>query len=512
MRNSTAVLLLAALASPGTVAAQAIIAQLSGLTSPAQVIDFGANVLPNFTPVSNQFPGITITHASYFTTGVSNNLVGGFLTNDFSGSPNTLRIQFAVPITDLSFVYHQISTASPSNVRAVLQGVTVDSFSGTWNQYQPNNYFGFTNTVFDELQIDFVSDFNVDTLAFNPAAGSGTLATNTNLGQGCISAFASFYENFVAASGFDLANSSITMNPAAGGYVVTSGGSLAPVGSLSAATSLALSDDDSVAVGTLGLTVHSNGFVSFAPGNGNGFTPVVATLLNDPARSVRSWHDLNPSIPGSGQVKYEELGPVAHVTYDGVWDFGGSSSADANTIQFQIDTATGAVVICWGAMSGLGNGWLVGYSPAGASSDPGNSNLSDVRLGASVIVTAANDVLPLNLTSSSRPVLNTNWNLVVGNVPATAVFGVNLFGLSDPGIVDLSFLGLPGCQLRASLEVIQGPWLPAGSIHNYGLAIPNTPTLVNFHVFTQAAVWQVPAVNAFGAITSNGIDGKLGDL
>ncbi len=148
--------------------AQAIIAQSSGLSSPAQVIDFGAGVLPNFTPVSTQFTGILITHAAYFTTGVSNNLVGGFLTNDFTAPGSTLRIQFATPVTDLSFVYHQISTSAPSVIRAVLQGVTIDSFSGTWNQSQPNNYFGFTNTVFDELQIDFVADFNVDTLAFNP--------------------------------------------------------------------------------------------------------------------------------------------------------------------------------------------------------------------------------------------------------------------------------------------------------------------------------------------------------
>lgn len=155
--------------------AQAVIAQPAGLANPAQVIDFGANVLPNFTPVSTQFAGLVITHASYFTTGVSNNLVGGFLTNNFSaGLPNTLRIQFASPIQDLTFVYHQISTAQPSVIRAVLGGVTVDSFSGTWNQTQTNNYFGFTNTVFDELQIDFVADFNVDTLAFNPA---GTTAT-----------------------------------------------------------------------------------------------------------------------------------------------------------------------------------------------------------------------------------------------------------------------------------------------------------------------------------------------
>jgi hypothetical protein len=149
--------------------AQAIIAQPSGLASPAHVIDFGANVLPNFAPVTTQFPGITVTHASYFTTGSVVNLNGGFLTNDFSGQPDTLKIKFASPISDLSFVYHQIGTWAPSNFRAMLGNVVVDSFSNTSNQTQLNNYFGFTNIVFDELQLDFVSDFNVDTLAFNDA-------------------------------------------------------------------------------------------------------------------------------------------------------------------------------------------------------------------------------------------------------------------------------------------------------------------------------------------------------
>jgi hypothetical protein len=173
MHTLALVPLAAALACAVEARSQQIIAALAGIPSPNTVIDFGANLLPNFTPVSTQFPGITITHASYFTTGVSNNLVGGFLTNNFSaGPPNTLSIVFAQPLTDLSFVYHQISTAGPSVIRVLLQGVPVDSFSGTWNQSQPNNFFGFTNQVFDELQIDFQADFNVDTLAFNPVGGA----------------------------------------------------------------------------------------------------------------------------------------------------------------------------------------------------------------------------------------------------------------------------------------------------------------------------------------------------
>ena len=174
--------LVASCFASGTIA-QAIIAQTSGLANPDRVITFGANLFPNFTPVSIEFPGITITHASYFTTGVSNNLVGGFLTNNFgAGLPNTLRIQFAGVITDCSFVYHQIGTSQPTNMRALLQGITMDSFSGSWNQFQPNNYFGFTNTAFDEIQVDFVGDFNVDTLAISgPSVAKCSVANGTNV-------------------------------------------------------------------------------------------------------------------------------------------------------------------------------------------------------------------------------------------------------------------------------------------------------------------------------------------
>ena len=159
-----------ALATVSTVNATPIIAQSSGLSGTDQVIDFGSGLLPNFSPVSSEFPGITIQHASYFTTGVTNNLVGGFITNDFSGVPNTLTISFDNPITDLSFVYHQISTTNASVFRAMLNNTLVESFTNLSDPFQTNNYFGFTSIVFNELQLDFVLDFNVDTLAFNHTA------------------------------------------------------------------------------------------------------------------------------------------------------------------------------------------------------------------------------------------------------------------------------------------------------------------------------------------------------
>jgi hypothetical protein len=172
--------------------AQAIIAQPTGLSSPARVVDFGVALFPNLTPVTTQFAGLSISHARYFTTGVHNNLVGGFLTNDVSGPPDTLSIRFAQPISDVSFVYHQIGVQNPSVFRAMLQNVTVDTFSLLWNQTQPNNFFGFEQTAMDEVQIDFDGDFNLDTLAFNPIGGASCHpynGTNVNpAGFGCVTA------------------------------------------------------------------------------------------------------------------------------------------------------------------------------------------------------------------------------------------------------------------------------------------------------------------------------------
>ena len=132
------------------------------------MIDFGSNVLPNFTPVTTQFPGVTISHASYFTTGSINGISGGFLTNNYAaGQPNTLSIRFAAPISAVSFVYHQVGASRATVYRAMLSGVTVWSFSELSNQNQTNNRFGFTGLVFDEVQLDFDTDFNLDTITYN---------------------------------------------------------------------------------------------------------------------------------------------------------------------------------------------------------------------------------------------------------------------------------------------------------------------------------------------------------
>jgi hypothetical protein len=180
-------------------------------------------------------------------------------------------------------------------------------------------------------------------------------------------------------------------------------------------------------------------------------------------------------------------------------------------MQAQFDTATGTVHYVYGTMSTLGNGFLTGYSEAGASADPGSMDIS-VALPATYTA-AVFRVLPLALSAASRPVTGTNWNLNVTNIPATGVIGIDIFGVSDPGIPDLGFIGAQGCGLRASLDVLNAYPTLGAATHAYTLAIPANPALVGIHIYTTEAVL-VPGVNTLlgGTLTSNGIDGLLGNL
>lgn len=352
--------------------------------------------------------------------------------------------------------------------------------------------------------------------ALSVSLAAQVTATNTVVGTGCIAHPASFYEMFATSAAFDLANSTLTMIPSAGGYFVLAGTTtfLAPS---AAATTLSLGDDAVATVtlsapfgypggSTSSLVVCSNGYVSVAT-NGNAWTPVPSAFLAAANTGWWAWHDYDPSLAAGGRVKFEQVGSKACITWDGVYDYQGATSANASTFQFQFDTASGMVHIVFQSMSALGNGRLIGYSPAGPSLDPGSVDLSAV-LPLSFSVPGV-DGLPLTLAASTRPLLGGTWTQTVSEVPANAVLGVDILGTSDPAVSDLTFLGLPGCGLRASLDVLS-TWGPLGSTHTFSIGLPANPAWLGLHLYTTAAVF-VPGINAYGAITANGIDGLLGN-
>lgn len=377
--------------------------------------------------------------------------------------------------------------------------LTVPVQAGTNYRVRVAGYGGVTGTFPVHLQ--------------GPVVGSSQ-AFNTTRGVGCQRHPASFYEYFNAGT-CDLSGSSLTMMPSGGGYFVTQSNPtfLAPSAS---AIVLPLIDDSFVNVPlstpmphpggtTSSLLVCSNGFVSVPSiGTPSSFVGPLGML----AEAATGWYihdDFDPSILLGGRVKFEQVGSKACITWDGVWAFFGTA-ASARTFQFQFDTSNGNVHLVFQNVS-TANPLLVGYSPAGPSYDGGSIDLSAAMQSSFQL--PAVDGLPLTVTPTTRPILGGSWSMSVTNIPASSTLGIDILGFTDPGIDDLTFLGMPTCGLRASLDVVS-PWLPLGAPHTYAIAIPQAPSVIGLHLYTTSAVF-APGLNAFGAISGNGIDGQIGD-
>ena len=344
-------------------------------------------------------------------------------------------------------------------------------------------------------------------------------ATNTSIGGGCNAVTGSCYE-LMSAAAFDLQNQAVrfTRQPG-GGYVVTRFGAMLPVGATGPMHTLSIGPDHEMTVpfttgsfpGWTGMTIASNGFVSRAPGNGASSQPHVATMLNAPQEAFWSWHDYDPSfLGGGGGIVVEQSPSLTVITWNGVRDQGSTSPA-ASTVQFQL-FADGSAGIVWGTMSGLGGPHLVGYSPGGPSPMTGPTDFVGLPIGLPPVglTLAAVELLPTTLTGVTPPIVGTDWRLQVTDIPATGVFGIDVLGLSDPGIGDLAGVGMPGCGLRCSLDLLE-PWFVAGPVRQRSFFVPNATALRGSNVFATTVLFQSPPPNAFGATTSNAIRGRIGD-
>jgi len=368
-----------------------------------------------------------------------------------------------------------------------------------------------------------------------PATGGTVLATNTTLGQGCVAVYNSFYELFLTATpaAAALSGNTLQLIPTGTGYqgVWLPGTAAAFFVPPVAGTPLATADDGVVTYAlTSGsfptaqgpqtsLLVSGNAIIAWGgaamdyPGT-NSYTPTANGFLNSTLGGIYAWHDYNVAEAGSGPILAEEVGGVLYITFNGVESYSNPLSVNPSTLQFQLDLSTGLVKIVFvsidsNSTSVYGSRHLIGVTSPGGSSDPGSISLATASAGQ--LLTINPEVLPLTLVGMSRPVTGTSWNLTTSNIPTTGVLGVDIFGVNDPGINDLFFLGAPDCGLRASLDVMNA-WFPTGTTHTYSLPIPTSPALLNFNLYTTSAVFQFPPVNAFGAITANGIQGKIGDF
>jgi hypothetical protein len=413
--------------------------------------------------------------------------------------------------------------ATSVNSRANVKGVNDD-----WSQSNAST----TNA--QGMLFNNVAPANVipNGLTYTWNTVAGTIASNTVVGQGCGATGAnSFYEPFADAA---LASAALQGNvlqlfPTVDGYAGNwiPGAAAALFVTPVTPTTLPTGDDGNVVVtpsvplptpygAQSAMRVSGNAIIGFGSGvmdypGTNSYTPTAGGFLNSTLGGFYSWHDYNEAE--GGDIFSEEIGGVLYITYNNVESYSTPAAINPSTLQFQLDLTTGIVTIVWvtidtNTTSTFGSGHLVGVSAPGASMDPGA-----VSLAVGPLLTTQ-EFPNMSLAALNRPVQGAGpnaWNLQAANIPAGLGIGIELIGLADANILDLSLfgLGLPGCQLRATLDATNAFITPGGS-HAYSFTIPGgAPALNGFELYMQVAYFSSTLADIR---TSNAIKGMIGNL
>jgi hypothetical protein len=119
----------------------------------------------------------------------------------------------------------------------------------------------------------------------------------------------------------------------------------------------------------------------------------------------------------------------------------------------------------------------------------------------------------LQQAPGSLPVAGRTFDTVVTNVPATApVFG--LLGFSSTSFppfalpLELAVVGMPGCQLLTDIQLATA-LTNSGGTAPWALSLPAQASVLGLRFYQQAFVVDA-GVNALGATTSNGGQGRVG--
>jgi hypothetical protein len=344
------------------------------------------------------------------------------------------------------------------------------------------------------------------------AAASSNCAASTDYGTGCLDSRDTFAEFFATAAAFDLPGRTITMLRQTAGYLVLDSIPGTFVTPSAGATIIANGDDLNATVAlsaampvaggsTASLVVDSNGKITLAAtGPATDFTPTVNELLAFTAPTLAVlWHDLNPTITGSGKIKFEEVAGIAYVTWEGVYTH---TTTSPNTVQVQFSLTSGDITIVYDAFTPSGNAYLTGYTGLGRSTESGALDLS------SALAT------PLSVPDTElRPALTTNGKPVLGNaafawqtsgMPTLLPVGFMFLGdvVLNPG-VDLTFLGMPTCNAysNGNLANFPFPLTPTGT-GTVPFAIPNNPVFAGSVLSVQVVALSL--ATPFNLVSSNG--------
>lgn len=340
-----------------------------------------------------------------------------------------------------------------------------------------------------------------------------------------------------AAAATTLNGNTMTLLPTGNGYAIAWGAGLAgaayvtPTGS---ATALATTDDGSHTIApttpfpspfgaATQITISHNGIVTLGATSNNAgdWSPTGTEFLASTGTGYYSWYDYNDTEAGStGRIKYEEIGTILYITWDGVEGY--QSGVNPFTFQYQMDLSSGIVTLVWTAVNPVGlagREYLVGYTDAGPS-----TSLGAVDLPTALPIVTTSDISPLALSASPAPVFTLGGPTVpitytIDNViDVVPPFGIGipllLFSFVPiPGGIDAGFIDMPGCNFYiATADIIL---IPSGTAptSTLTLAIPQ-PLFPGLSFFSQAVSLFTPnslpnGQNAFGGVLSNGLQSSF---
>ncbi len=437
------------------------------------------------------------------------------------GFVETMTIQLQMYADgSFSFFYHPSAYCRYHNV---LTGVT----QGTAAVANPINFqtttvgtphSSGTNPTVHELQVA-AFDLSNRMFAFLPNGTGGytvvdrpecLVASTTTFGMGCPKP-PTAYELFVFPNVIDLSNRAVDFFPVPGGGYV---GALT-TGFFTGYTGTLVFQDDQVqgpfalpftfpypGGSTNAISISSNGFIWLQPGNLNArcCDGDPAQFVLDPASIAALWMDLFP--PGGGTIGFDVApgNQEVHITWANVPEYWNNPP---QTAQITL-RSNGSFRLAWQNVSNSQHNVLVGFTAGNATVDPGSWNFS---IGQVVIGTGGTPS-KLRAQTGSLPAIGTTFTMEIEPTPGSLI-GLMVLGLASfsPGI-DLTVLGMNGCELYASLDALLtvplvGPPTP------FPFAIPNTQALVGMNLSAQAATL-VPGLNPLGLSSSNGLRMVLG--
>lgn len=198
--------------SAGTPAIAASIQNSFGLSNPQRTITFSELSFPRNTPITDEFAslGVEFSNGIFYNPEPTESPGGDFslpnIESDrlgnftLEGSPapgqgpppvttNSLSIEFTQPQQKAAFAVVTFFTET-TVFTALRNGSVVETFAATTERFSPNNFYGFTNIVFNEISIDLPgndsSPLQIDNLQLQSVPEPTFLFAIGALGSGLI--------------------------------------------------------------------------------------------------------------------------------------------------------------------------------------------------------------------------------------------------------------------------------------------------------------------------------------